>query len=871
MFRRRTDSDFSAEIRAHIALEAERLQGEGLSESEAEAAARRAFGNPTAAQERFYESRRWLWWDQVTRDAHYALRMLRRSPAFTATAVLTLALGIGANTAIFSVIDAALLRPLPYPQPDRIAMLYGRGPAGDNETLSPATFLDFRRQNRAFAALAAFRQSPFNVTGQDRPERAQGAVVTPDFFAVLGVQAQLGRTLTADLDKPGAARTVVLSYGLWQRRYGGSPDALGRQIVLDGEPRTVVGVMPPYFQYPPESELWTAARFAVPEHVLRPDLDQSNIRDSHYFDTIGRLRPGVSVAQARTEADLIARRLKQQYGSDEEATGAALFTLHDDLIGAARPALMILLGAVALLLLIACANVANILLARGAARQKEIAVRAALGAGRARLVRQFLTESILLAGAGGGLGVALAYAGLHPLRALLPADMLANAALKLDPRVLVFTLFVSLASGILFGLLPALHLSSGALDGMLKEGSRGSSGGLRAHRTRSALVATEVALAAVLLVGAGLLIRSFTRLLAVSGGFRAERVLSLRLSLPQARYPAAGDRARFVARALASIASLPGVGSAAVVSRLPLSLGSSTRSVDIKGRTSTQEDGAPDYLVISPDYFRSMGIRLVVGRAFNERDDASAPPVVILNQAMARSYWPGRNPIGEFVTVGGCGQENEWCQVVGVVEDVRQHNLDQNPRPAIYVPYARDPWPFMAFVVRTGTDPAAATSAVESAIHSVDRDQPLYGIRTMDEVVSASRSPRRVRTLLLSLFAALALALASVGIYGVLAYLVAERTHEVGIRMALGADRIDVLRLIVGQGLKLALAGVVVGLLLAAGLSRLLSGVLYGVGTTDAPTFAAVAALLVTLAAAASYLPAWRAARVDPVTSLRSE
>jgi putative ABC transport system permease protein len=871
MFRRRADSDFSAEIRAHIALEADRLRAEGLSPSDAEAAARRAFGNPTAAEERFYESGRWLWWDQATRDADYALRMLRRSPAFTVAAVLTLALGIGANTAIFSVIDAALLRPLPYPQPDRIVTLYGLDSTGVNGILSPATFLDFRRQSRAFDFLAGFRDYPFNLTGQDRPERIEGAVVTPDFFGVLGVAAQVGRTLTLELDKPGAARTVVLSYSLWQRRYGGSADVLGRQILLDGEPRTVVGVMPAYFQYPPESELWTAARFAVPENILRPDLDQSNIRDSHYFETIGRLRPGVAVEQAQAEAGMIARRLKQQYGSDEEASGAALVTLHDDLIGPARPALMILLGAVGLLLLIACANIANILLARGAARQKEIAVRAALGAGRARLVRQFLTESILLAAAGGGLGIALAYAALRPLHALLPEDILAHAALSLDSQVLFFTTLVSLASGILFGLFPALHLSGAALDGVLKEGGRGSSGGVRAHRTRSVLVATEVALAAVLLVGAGLLIRSFSRLLAVSEGFRAERVLSLRLSLPEARYPGASDRARFVERAIDSIASLPGVASAAVVSRLPLNPGNSTRSVDIKGRTSTQDDPAPDYLVISPGYFPSMGIRLLGGRAFTERDDASAPPVVIVSQSMARTFWPGRNPVGEFVTVGGCGKENEWCQVVGAVEDVHQHNLDQPPRPAVYVPYARDPWPFMAFVVRTGTDPASAASAVESAIHSVDSDQPLYGVRTMDEVVAASRSPRRVRMLLLSLFAALALALACVGIYGVMAYLVAERTHEIGIRMALGADRRDVLSLIVGQGLKLAGAGVAAGLLLAAGLSRFLSTVLYGVGTTDALTFAGVAALLIALAAAATYLPAWRATRVDPVTSLRTQ
>jgi putative ABC transport system permease protein len=869
MSRRRPESDFSAEIQAHIALEAERLQAEGLSQADADAAARRAFGNPTAAEERYYESGRWQWWDQVTRDAHYTLRMLRRSPAFTVAAVLTLALGIGANTAIFSVIDAALLRPLPYPQPDRIVILYGRGTV-DNAELSPATFLDFRRQSRSLD-LAGYRQSPFSLTGQDRPERIAGAVVTPDFFRVLGVQAQLGRTLTAEMDKPGAPRTVVLSYALWQRRYGGSPDALGRQLLLDGEPRTVVGVMPQFFQYPAESELWTAARFAVPEHILRPDLDQSNIRDSHYFDTIGRLRPGVSLAQARAESEMIARRLKRQYGSDEEASGASLVTLHDDLIGPARPALMILLGAVALLLVIACANVANILLARGAARQKEIAVRSALGAGRARLVRQFLTESVLLAAAGGGLGIALAYAGLHPLRAALPEGMLSHAALRLDPQVLIFTTLVSLASGILFGLFPALHLSGSALDGMLKEQGRGSSGGIRAHRTRSVLVATEVALAAVLLVGAGLLIRGFSRLLGVSEGFRAERVLSLRLSLPEVRYPDALARARFAVRTIESIAALPGVSSAAVVSRLPLNPGNSTRSVDLKGRTSTENDPAPDYLVISPEYFSSMGIQLLSGRGFTERDDASGPPVVIVSRSMARYFWPGRNPIGEFVTVGGCGKENEWCQVVGVVEDVHQHKLDQTPRPAVYVPYARDPWPFLVFVVRTRTEPAAVASAVQSAIHSIDRDQPIYGVRTMEEVVSLSRSPRRVGMLLLSLFAALALVLACVGIYGVISYQVAQRAHEIGIRMALGADRRNVLGLIVGHGLRLAVGGVAAGLVLAAGLSRFLSTVLYGVGTTDALTFAGVAALLVGVAVAASTLPAWRATRVDPVSSLRAQ
>ncbi len=864
--RRRKQPDFSSEIASHIALEADRLRAAGWSESEALAAARRAFGNVTAAEERFYESGRWRWWDELKGDIRYARRTLLRTPGFAAAAVITLALGIGANTAIFSVVDAVALRSLPYPHAERILMLYGRLEDGDTSTLSPADFLDFRRDCRSFENLAGYRGSTFNVAGQDSAERIQGAVVTPDFFAVMGMRARLGRTLDRVSDAPGRPRTVVLSDAFWRRRYAANPAILGQVLNLDGEALTVVGVMPHEFQYPPLSDVWVPARFAVPEHVLRPDLDQSAVRDSHYFFSIGRLRPGVRIAAAQAEADLIARRLRKQY-PDMEADRAALVPLDQELFGKAQSPLDILLAAVGLLLLIACANVANLVLARGAARRKEIAIRAALGASRPRLIRQLLTESLALAVGGCALGIGLAYAALGPVSALLPLD----AEVHIDLRVLGFAAAVSAAAGILCGVFPALTLAKAGPGGVLNEAARGASGGVRSNRVRSLLVVCEVALTVVLLIGAGLLVRSFQRLASVPVGFSAEHVLSARLSLPQLRYASPASRARFVARVLERLEASPGVSSAGVISRLPLLPGNSTRSLDIKGRPSAADDLAPDYLVASPDYFRSMGIRLLRGRMFTERDDAKAPAVVIVNAAMARHFWGAQNPIGQFVTAGACGKENEWCEVVGVVEDIHQHNLDEKPRPAMYVPYARDPWPFMAIVVRTATDPAAAASSVTGAVHAIDKDQPVYDIRAMHDVVETSFAPRRVRMLFVLSFAGLALILACIGIYGIVSYGVAQRTHEIGIRMALGAERRDVLRLVIAQGLKLAAAGAAAGLVLAAALSRLIAGMLFGVRPTDAASFAACLALVMGVAALASFLPARRATRVDPAASLRGE
>jgi putative ABC transport system permease protein len=804
-------------------------------------------------------------------DIRFGVRMLAKNPAFTAIAVLTLALGIGANTAIFSVIDAALLRPLPYPNADRIVVLYQQDQDRQNDDPAPADFLDIRRQSSSFAYLAAYRGLPFNLSGNGQPERVQGTVVTSDFFAALGVQALRGRTILPDLDRAGGTSVVVLSYGLWQRRFGGSADIVGQAIDIDGELRIVVGVMPPDFAYPTGTELWTSSRFAAPPHPLRPLEDPATVRGSHYFESFGRLKPGVTLAQAVTEVDTITKRLKQQYGNDEDGFGATLVPLREDLVGETRPALLILLGAVALVLLIACVNVANIVLARGASRQKEMALRIALGASRLRLLRHFLTESTLLALAGGALGILLALWGLAPLRALVPAAMIGGAPIALDSRVLLFTLLASLASGVLFGLIPGLRLGETELNSALQEGGRGSAGGGRARRTRSALVVTEIALAAVLLTGAGLLLRSFSHLLKVPEGFNPEQVLSLQLALPQARYPKPGDRTSFVKNALERIHSLPGIAAASAISRLPLNPGNSSRSVEVEGRTPPPSgDISPDYLVVTPDYFHTLAVPLLSGRTFTDRDDASALPVAIVSEATAHHFWPGEDAVGKHIS-GACGDEKTWCQVVGVVGDLKQHHLEQASRLAVYVPFAQDPWAFFAIVVRTKLEPASAASAVEGAIHSVDRDEPVYNVRTMRDVEAASLSPQRLQIALIGLFAALALVLACMGIYGVMAYSVAQRTGEMGVRMALGAQTSNVLGLVLGEGLRLAVLGAAIGLAGSFFAARLLSGMLFGVTPSDPLTFAGVAIVLVLVALLACYIPARRATRVDPLVALRYE
>ena len=687
MFRRlRRQTDFSAEVQAHIALETDRLREEGLDESEAQAEALRKFGNRTTAEERFYESSRSIWLEDMGKDLRYALHALFRTPTFAITAILTLALGIGANTAIFSVAYAVLLRPLPFPDADRIVTLYERLPGGMDESLSAGDYPDYQRQAKSFELLAAYRGGPVNLSGRNRPERVPGAVVTPNFFSVFGVQPELGRTLTPQEDPPGGVLVAVLGDSLWKRRYGGDPNIIGKSILVNGEQRIVVGIMPPQFQFPEKTEIWESSRFRVPDHPLRPMLDESTNRGTHYFDILGRLRRGVTVQQAQTETTLIAGRLKKLYGDDEESDRTHVVNLHDDLVGETRSPVLILLVSVGLLLLIACANVANIMLARGATRHKEVAIRGALGAGRWRLVRQFLVESVLLACTGGVAGILLARIALGPLQKLMPANLIPGGELTISLPVMLFTLAVAGNAGLIFGLFPAIQTAKVDVNDALKEAGRGSHGGAQATRIRSALVMAEVALAAVLLIGAGLLIGSFGRLLSAPEGFNPERVLTLQLSLAPAQYPKPEDRVRFVNGILENTRNLPGVSSSGIISRLPLLSGNSTRNVDIKGRTPPGGDIAPDYLVVSPDYFRSLGIRLLEGRTFTERDSATSATVVIVNQATAHHFWPGEDPVGKYLKIG---DTKDWTPIVGVVADVRQHGLRDRPSCALYSLHAR--------------------------------------------------------------------------------------------------------------------------------------------------------------------------------------
>lgn len=606
----------------------------------------------------------------------------------------------------------------------------------------------------------------------------------------------------------------------------------------------------------------------MPEHPLRPNADPRTIRGSHYFNTIARLKPGVTLVQARADLETVAQRIGREHPDSEAGNGLRLTTLREETVGDVRAALLILLGAVGLVLLIACANVANLQLARGTVRRKEMAVRSALGASRRRVVRQLLTESVLLSILGGGLGVFLAVWGFGPLVSLVPQEIRANAHLTLDRPAFAFTVILSILTGFIFGLIPAFQSSQMDLNAALKEGGRNPSEGQRG-RIRDLLVMGEIALAMVLLSGAGLLVKSFLRLEGVEHGFNPQNVLTMRISLASPSYADASKKASFVEQIIERIERLPGVLSAAVVARLPLNPGSSARSISIEGRpTSPNEELSPDYNVISPDYFATLGIPLLKGRRFEDSDAAGGQPVVIINRTMARHYWPGQDAVGKRLKIGG---DQNWREVVGVAGDVKQHALSEPSRPMMYVPYAQDPWPSLTVAVRTAVDPAALTSLAKHEIQAVDKSEPVYDVRTLEEVVSASVAPRRFNTLLLGLFAAFALILAGVGTYGVVSYTVARRTHEIGLRMALGAGRRDVLRLVVGRGMLLAAGGLAAGLVAALGLTRFLSSLLYGVRPADPATLVAGLCFLAGVALAASYVPARRAAKVDPMVALRCE
>jgi putative ABC transport system permease protein len=804
--------------------------------------------------------------DEMIQDLRMGLRLLRRQPGFTLVAGLTLALGIGATTLIFSVVNAVLWRPLPFPEADRLVRLEERhrGSAA-SMNFSYANFLDLGSETATVEHIAAARFGSASLTDGAEPEQVSSLSVSADYFAALGVKPVLGRVFRPEEDTPGQDNVVLLSHALWQRRYGADANLVGKQIKLGATAVTVLGVLPPGFRqgYP----------FAGQFDVWRPLVATGGLRDnrrSHLLGVLARLKPGQTLAQAQADLTRVTHGIEQQHpGIDPELDGS-LSGLQARMVEPLRAALLVFLCAVGFVLLVACANVANLLLARAATREKEMALRAALGAGRLRLARQLVTESMLLAGLGGAAGFLLAWWGVRLVAALDPVSFPRINEVSLDGRVLLFTLLISMLTGVLFGLAPVLQLPKLRLAEPLKEGGRNTQG-LARRGLRQFLVVTEVALTLVLLLGAGLLAHSFYRLLRVERGFDATNVLTVNLNLPSSKYPEPAQQTAFLQQTLARVSQLPGVRAAGLVLTLPFQGGPAT-DFDIEGRPLAPGEPEPvaDIRIVDANYFRTLAIPLRQGREFNERDTAAAPRVMIINEALARRYWPQENPLGRRVTMKDWG-EPLTGEIVGVVGNVKADGLSAAVRPMIYWPYPQFPSPFNNLVLRTAGDPLSVVSALKEQIRAVDREQPLANIQTMEQLIAASVAPQRFNTLLLGVFAALALVLAAVGIYGVLAYTVAQRRHEIGVRMALGAQRRDVLRLVVGQGMKLVLSGLAVGWLAAFGLTRLLSKLLFGISPTDPLTFVGVPLLLVGVAWLACYLPARRAAQVDPLAALRNE
>jgi putative ABC transport system permease protein len=810
--------------------------------------------------------------ETLLQDLRYGVRVLLKSPGFTAVAVIALALGIGANTAIFSVVNSVMLRPLPYENPDRLVMVweYNRPRGRDRNVISPANFIDWREQNTVFEQMAAFVDFRTNLTGVEDPEELPVQAVTVNTFSMLGASPHLGRTFLPEDEKADGERTIILSQGLWRRRFGADPNIVGNQIALDGQSYTVIGVMPTGFQLfiqqdsfsGKQAEVWMPIRF-TPNH---------RVRRGRSWRAIAQLKPGVTVAQAQEEMSAIAGRLEQQYSDFNSGWDVNIVPLREQIVGGIRQALLVLLGAVGFVLLIACGNVANLLLARAATRQKEMAIRAALGASRLRVVRQLLTESVLLSVLGGGLGLLLALWGVDALLALSPKNLLVVQSVSLDTSVLGFALGVSVLTGVIFGVVPAFIASRSDLNESLKEGGKSAASGERGHRVRSMFVVAEVALALVLLIGSGLMIKSFLRLQAVDAGFRPENLLTARVLLPGSKYGQDPQVIGFFRQAVERLRSSPGVRSASAIAFLPFAGPGAGTSFAIVGRPDPPPSERPvtDVRVIEPDYFSTMGIPMLSGRTFNEGEATEARHVVVINEYMASRYFPGEDPIGKQVTIN-MKATNIPSEIIGVVGNVKHAGLDVETRSMAYWPHPELAYPFMTLVVRTEADPLLFAGSLQREIRAIDQDQPVADVRTMDAWIADSVSRARFSTLLLGIFAGLALILAAVGIYGVMSYSVTERTHEIGVRMALGARPGDVLRLVVRQGMTLAVLGVGIGLGAAAALTRVMSSLLFGVSVTDPVTFVAIPIVLVGVALAAAAVPARRASRVDPMVALRYE
>jgi predicted permease len=811
--------------------------------------------------------------ETLFKELRYGIRSLLKQPGFTAIAVITLALSIGANTAMFSVINAVLLRPLPYHEPNRLVTIWEESPQRGmyQMPISFANLRDWIDQNHVFEQVSAYTFTNLNLTGAGEPARLLTVRSSANLFPLVGAAPLLGRAFLPEEDKEGANRVVILGHALWQSRFGSDSAIVGKSLTLNNQSYTVVGVMSSNFQFP--------VGFGYMGKVLNDPVDlyvpiaatsRETRRGNYSFFAIGRLKPGVTIDQARAEMTTIEGRLEQQYPEGNTGIGVSLIPTQEQTVKEIRPALLVLLGAVAFMLLIACANIANLLLARAASRQKEIAIRTALGASRLRVLRLLLTESLMLSLVGGCLGLLLALWGTDALLALAPDNIPRLNEVGVDVRVFGFTLAVSLVTGILFGLVPALHAAKPDLNEALKEGSRGSMGGAAGKRTRSVLVAVEVALSLVLLIGAGLMIKSFLRLQQMNLGFNPDNVLAVNLSLSSSRYPEERQQVAFFQEALERLQSLPGVKSAGATTGLPLTLELSGSDFRIEGYP--EPEAGKEMIIytrsVSPGYFGTLGISLIKGRDFSDRDKSDAPKAAIINDELVRTYFPTEDPIGKRITFD---DGESWISIVGVIGDVKQLGLDSNAKPEVYFPYLQAAAPTMSLVVRTTSDPLSLIASVKSQIQMIDKDLAIDDAKSMHQLLAESVSGRRFNMLLLIVFAVVALVLAVVGIYGVMSYSVTQRTHEIGIRVAIGAQSRDVFRMVIGEGMKLAMIGVAFGLVGAFGLTRLMTTMLFGVEATDPATFVSIAVLLVVVALVACYIPGRRAAKVNPLVALRYE
>jgi putative ABC transport system permease protein len=802
-------------------------------------------------------------------DLRYGVRMMFKNRGFTAVAIVTLALGIGANTAIFSVVNAVLLRPLPYEDSNRLVWFWENQPDFRHGNLSPADFLDYQAQSSAFEQIAAYRQMDFTLTGDRQPEQIRGLIVSANYFSLLGIEPELGRALQPEDGRAGAARVAVISHGFWQRRFAGDPGLIGKALTLSGQTVTIVGVSPPGLKTD-RTELWLNPRNVVPDMLLNIARDPATLRAAHYLHAIGRLKPGVTLAQAQEEMNAVSARLQEQYPASNAGHSVELVSLLDKTVGKIRPALLVLLGAVGLVLLIACANVANLMLARATARHKEMALRAALGATRWRVIRQLLTESLALATMGGACGWLLAVWGVDLLVAISPESIPRLNEIGVDRQVLGFTLLTSLATGIIFGLAPALMASRTDLNEALKEGGRSAKAGASRGRMRGALVVSEVALALLVAVGAGLLVKSFVRLRAVDPGFQPANLLTMRLFLTDAKYGTSGPRLAFLKELTARLEALTGVQGVGISDDLPIEGTDSTMGLIVEGREPAPGERLMTGVhVVNPRYFKAMGIPLLKGRAFTELDTVEAPTVLVVNETLSRRLWAGDEAVGKRVKLGD--PSGGWAQIVGVVRDVKHNGLSAEPTMDAYASHLQVPWPWMTIALRSNLDPTSLEAAVRGEVQAIDPDKAIASVKTMDRLIEESVGERRLSMVLFGLFAVVALLLAAVGIYGVMAYGVTQRTHEIGIRMALGARPASVVQLLVGSGMTLALTGVALGVGAAYVVTRLMASLLFEVSTTDPETFVVTALVLASVALLACYIPARRATKVDPMVALRHE